>query len=102
MLKNIFRSPLKRRKNVTLKPEDQIQYMIVEKSSKGPKPLVNARFFAQLKELLRIMIPGFWTKETAFLISIAASLIARTFCDLWLIKNGTLIERYIFFYYSNV
>lgn len=67
--------------------------MIVEKNSNKPRPQVDAKFFAQFKMLLKIMIPGFWSKETGFLFLVAASLVARTLCDLWMINNGTLIER---------
>lgn len=35
------------------RPEDQIQYMIVDKKDKRAKAHVNALFFRQLRELLR-------------------------------------------------
>lgn len=31
--------------------------------------------------------------QTGFLILIAAMLVARTYCDVWMIQNGTMIER---------
>ena len=31
--------------------------------------------------------------QTGYLIMVAASLIARTLCDVWMIHNGTVIER---------
>lgn len=84
---------MNKRRPEKLKPEDQVQYMIVEKSRKGPKPQVDAKFFQQLRALLKIMVPGFWSKESGFMFLVAGSLIARTLCDLWMIQNGTLVER---------
>lgn len=76
-----------------LSPEEQIQYMIKDnKAKKGLKAQVDARFFAELKALWKIMVPGFWTKESGFMMLIAISLIARSMCDLWLIQHTTLIE----------
>lgn len=31
--------------------------------------------------------------QTGFLLLIAAMLVARTYCDVWMIQNGTMIER---------
>ncbi|XP_063378868.1 ATP-binding cassette sub-family D member 3 [Cydia fagiglandana] len=75
-----------------LSPEEQIQYMIKERHKKLPKAQVDARFFAELKALWKIMVPGFWSKESGFMALIAFSLIARSMCDLWLIQHTTLIE----------
>lgn len=75
-----------------LSPEERVQYMIKDKDQKGPKAQVDARFFAELKVLWGIMVPGIWSKESAFMGLIALSLIARTLCDLWLIQHTTLIE----------
>ncbi|XP_061709918.1 ATP-binding cassette sub-family D member 3 [Cydia pomonella] len=75
-----------------LSPEEQIQYMIKERHKKSPKAQVDARFFAELKALWKIMVPGFWSKESGFMTLIALSLIARSMCDLWLIQHTTLIE----------
>ncbi|XP_063361369.1 ATP-binding cassette sub-family D member 3 [Cydia amplana] len=75
-----------------LSPEEQIQYMIKERHKKSPKAQVDARFFAELKALWKIMVPGVWSKESGFMALIALSLIARSMCDLWLIQHTTLIE----------
>lgn len=66
--------------------------MIKERHKKSPKAQVDARFFAELKALWKIMVPGFWSKESGFMALIALSLIARSMCDLWLIQHTTLIE----------
>lgn len=72
--------------------------MIKEKNKKGPKAQVDARFFAELKALWKIMVPGLWTKEAGYMALIAFSLISRSMCDLWLIQHTTLIEGYVFGY----
>lgn len=66
--------------------------MIKERHKKSPKAAVDARFFSELNSLWKIMVPGFWSKESGFMGLIALSLIARSMCDLWLIQHTTLIE----------
>lgn len=79
-------------KSSRLSPEEQIQYMIKEKSKRSPKAQVDARFISELKVLLKIMMPSLWSKESGFMVLIAFSLISRSMCDLWLIQHTTLIE----------
>ncbi|OWR51574.1 ATP-binding cassette sub-family D member 3 [Danaus plexippus plexippus] len=91
----ILRNFLKSKKNVKqgqLSPAETVQYMIKDKDRKGPKAQVDAQFFAELKSLWKIMVPGLWTKESGFMALIALSLISRTLCDLWLIQHTTLVE----------
>ncbi|XP_037874940.1 ATP-binding cassette sub-family D member 3 [Bombyx mori] len=93
IIRNSFKSRKSRYdKPGRLSPEEQIQYMIKEKDKKGPKAQVDARFLAEFKTLWKIMMPGWWTKESAFMSLIAISLISRSMCDLWLIQQTTLIE----------
>ncbi|XP_047118911.1 ATP-binding cassette sub-family D member 3 [Schistocerca piceifrons] len=73
----------------------QIQYFVGEKSKNTVKAHVNAAFFRQLREILGIVVPGVFSTEFGFLLLVAASLIARTYCDLWMIQNGTFIESAI-------
>lgn len=75
-----------------LTPEEQIQYTIKDKNRKGPKAHVDAKFFAELKRLWKIMFPGLWSKESGLMALIALSLISRSMCDLWLIQHTTLVE----------
>ncbi|XP_013137265.1 PREDICTED: ATP-binding cassette sub-family D member 3 [Papilio polytes] len=75
-----------------LSPEERVQYMIKEKNRKEPKAQVDARFFAELKALWKIMVPGLWSKESGFMVLIALALVSRTMCDLWLIQHTTLVE----------
>ncbi|XP_078353944.1 ATP-binding cassette sub-family D member 3-like isoform X1 [Oculina patagonica] len=66
-----------------------------EKAAKKEKAAVNGVFFRKLLRILKIIIPGWFTPETGYLGLVAASLIARTYCDVWMIHNGTSIERSI-------
>lgn len=76
--------------------EDKIQYTIAEKKDKkATKAHVNAVFFKQLKKLLPILIPGFWSVESGLLAVVAASLIGRSVSDIWMIQNATVIESSI-------
>lgn len=63
---------------------------------------MNAVFFRRLYQLLKIGIPGVLSSEFGYVVLIAAALVGRTLCDLWLIKKGTLIETYVVFLINNV
>lgn len=49
----------------------------------------------RILRILRIMVPRVFCMETGYLIFIAALLVARTYCDVWMIQNGTMIESAI-------
>lgn len=73
--------------------EDKIQYTIAEKKDKHTtKAQVNAAFFKQLRKLLPILIPHFWSVETGLLFLVAGSLVGRSVCDIWMIQTATVIE----------
>ncbi|XP_017754485.1 PREDICTED: ATP-binding cassette sub-family D member 3 isoform X2 [Eufriesea mexicana] len=76
-------------------PVNDIQYVIKEVKPKQPKAHVNARFFRQLHQLLKMGIPSLVSIEFGFVLLIAGTLVARSFCDLWMITIGTLIESSI-------
>ncbi|KAG6802915.1 ATP-binding cassette sub-family D member 3 [Apis mellifera caucasica] len=76
-------------------PVEDIQYIIKEEKPKEPKAHVNARFFRQLYQLLKIGIPSIISSEFAFVLLIAGTLITKSFCDLWMINMSTLIESSI-------
>ncbi|CAG8453533.1 2698_t:CDS:10 [Acaulospora morrowiae] len=57
---------------------------------------VDAQFFAQIKKLLPICIPGLATRETALLLSLALVLIARTWLDIWFSGfNGHVVKAIV-------
>ncbi|XP_076146311.1 ATP-binding cassette sub-family D member 3a isoform X2 [Alosa pseudoharengus] len=63
-----------------------------QKEAKKDRAAVDKVFFLRICRLLGIMVPQFFCKETGYLILIAAMLVARTYCDVWMIENGTMIE----------
>lgn len=63
-----------------------------EKDGKKDRAAVDKTFFLRILQILRIMVPRFFCMETGYLIFIAAMLVARTYCDVWMIQNGTMIE----------
>ncbi|XP_013879238.1 ATP-binding cassette sub-family D member 3a [Austrofundulus limnaeus] len=66
-----------------------------EKDGKKDKAAVDKVFFLRILRILRIMVPRVFCMETAYLVLIAAMLVARTYCDVWMIQNGTMIESAI-------
>ncbi|XP_064476597.1 ATP-binding cassette sub-family D member 3-like [Ornithodoros turicata] len=66
-----------------------------KKDAKKEKAHVDAEFLGQLRELIKVVVPGVFTKEFGYMMMVAGSLVGRTLCDIWLIKNGTVIERAI-------
>ncbi|XP_007468174.1 PREDICTED: ATP-binding cassette sub-family D member 3 isoform X3 [Lipotes vexillifer] len=63
-----------------------------EKEGKKERAVVDKVFFSRLTRILKIMVPRTFCKETGYLILIAVMLVSRTYCDVWMIQNGTLIE----------
>jgi ATP-binding cassette subfamily D (ALD) protein 3 len=91
-----------RQKHISDKKREQVaQQLALNKSqtaqanARKDKIVVNMAFFKKLFFLLKIMIPGIFTSEFGFLMLVAGSMVARTYCDVWMIKNGTAIERSI-------
>ncbi|XP_046879998.1 ATP-binding cassette sub-family D member 3a isoform X1 [Hypomesus transpacificus] len=66
-----------------------------EKDSKKDRAAVDKDFVLRIFRILRIMVPRFFCKETGYLLLIAAMLVTRTYCDVWMIQNGTMIESAI-------
>ena len=62
---------------------------------KSEKVAVDKRFFHKLLKLVKIIVPSWFCPEVGYLLLVSCSLIARTFCDVFLIHNGTLIESSI-------
>ncbi|XP_042145292.1 ATP-binding cassette sub-family D member 3 [Ixodes scapularis] len=66
-----------------------------KKDAKREKAHVDREFFRQLKDLIKVVVPGILTPEFGYMLLVAGSLVGRTLCDIWLIRNGTIIERAI-------
>lgn len=73
---------------------EDLKFVVNEKGASGDKKKaqVNGEFFKSLRGILNILVPGVWTPEAGFLTLVAATLITRSVCDIWMIHNGTLIE----------
>lgn len=56
---------------------------------------VTFTFAKRLFKLLRVIVPSVFSAEAGYLVVVAAAMVARTFCDLWMLKNGTSIENMI-------
>lgn len=67
----------------------------VKGASAESRVAVDVVFFNRLWRLLKIIVPGFLTPETGYIMLVAATLVLRTYCDVWMLKNGTAIERTI-------
>lgn len=77
-------------------PRREDQTLLFEnKSNKKERAQVNLQFFKRLFFLLKIMTPGLFSIEFGYAILTAIMMIARTYCDVWMIKNGTAIESAI-------
>ena len=57
--------------------------------------MVDRLFIARICRILKIMVPRAFCKETGYLLLIAVMLVVRTYCDIWMIQNGTVIESAI-------
>ncbi|XP_077592026.1 ATP-binding cassette sub-family D member 3a isoform X1 [Stigmatopora nigra] len=67
----------------------------LKKDGRKERADVDKYFFLQILRILRMMVPQILCMETGYLILIAVMLVARTYCDVWMIQNGTMIESAI-------
>ncbi|KAM9337280.1 ATP-binding cassette sub-family D member 3-like isoform 1-T1 [Symphorus nematophorus] len=70
-------------------------YLFIQKDCRKDRAAVDKVFFLRILRILGIMVPQVFCMETGCLIFIAAMLVARTYCDVWMIQNGTMIESAI-------
>ncbi|XP_067218560.1 ATP-binding cassette sub-family D member 3b isoform X2 [Chanodichthys erythropterus] len=66
-----------------------------DKDRKTDKAAVDKVFFRRIYHIMKILLPQTFCKESGYLLLIAAMLMARTYCDVWMIHNGTMIESAI-------
>ncbi|XP_062843524.1 ATP-binding cassette sub-family D member 3-like [Trichomycterus rosablanca] len=59
------------------------------------KGVMDKLFISRIYKVLRILMPQVFCKESGYLLLIAVMLLARTYCDVWMIHNGTMIESAI-------
>lgn len=82
-----------RNKKLANKQKNDVSIKI--KTDRSDKIAVDGKFFKKLMKLVKIIIPNWYSPEVAYLLLVSLTLIARTFCDVFLIHNGTLIESSI-------
>lgn len=56
---------------------------------------IDGTFIRRIAAILRIIIPGVFSPEAGFMVLVAAALVARSSCDIWMIQNSTSIERFV-------
>jgi len=57
---------------------------------------VNRMFYTQLRQLLRIIVPGVWTTEFALLMTHTASLVSRTFLSVYVAQlDGRIVKAIV-------
>lgn len=65
-------------------------------NGKKRSPNVNKQFYRQLKRLIKIVIPGFWSREFGTLAFHTATLFARTFLSLYVAKlDGSIVKTIV-------
>ncbi|OXB66196.1 hypothetical protein ASZ78_012995 [Callipepla squamata] len=81
-------------------------FCVEQKEGKKERAMVDRLFIARICRILKIMVPRALCKEvsiacsnkekwTGYLLLIAVMLVVRTYCDIWMIQNGTVIESAI-------
>ncbi|KAL7647939.1 UNVERIFIED_CONTAM: hypothetical protein RMT77_001555 [Armadillidium vulgare] len=83
------------KKSKFLKEEVKFCLEDPDKKATSKKVQVDAEFLRSLKNILKVIIPGFYTPETFYLFMVAFFLVSRSLCDIYMINNGTLIESAI-------
>uniref|UniRef100_A0A8C4N9F2 ATP-binding cassette, sub-family D (ALD), member 3a n=1 Tax=Eptatretus burgeri TaxID=7764 RepID=A0A8C4N9F2_EPTBU len=64
-------------------------------AGKRERAVVDSSFFLHLRRMLQILVPRWLSRETGYLLLVALTLVTRTYCDVWMIQNGTMIESAI-------
>ena len=85
--------------SATLLKERKQQSAIFGEQSNQPgakeKAHLDRLFLSRVWNILKLIIPGWWSKETGCLVLVAIMLVLRTRFDVWMIDNGTAIESSI-------
>eukprot|EP01102_Stenamoeba_stenopodia_P005702 TRINITY_DN1643_c0_g2_i1.p1 TRINITY_DN1643_c0_g2~~TRINITY_DN1643_c0_g2_i1.p1 ORF type:complete len:651 (-),score=146.99 TRINITY_DN1643_c0_g2_i1:256-2208(-) len=86
---------ISQRKNANQGPASNSTEISKTTGRKNNRVAVDAVFFKRLWNILKVVYPGVFSWETLYTILAAAMMIARTYCDLWMIQNTTHLERII-------
>lgn len=74
---------------------DEVSYFMHEKQENKERAAVNMEFFRQFLKIVKIIFPSWISAEGWYALLVAIALSSRTFCDVWMIRNGTSIESAI-------
>jgi len=73
-----------------------VEHSTTLETSTEKKISVNRVFYKQLRQLLRIIVPGLWTKEFALLMTHTASLVSRTFLSIYVAQlDGHIVKAIV-------
>lgn len=82
-------------KGVGLQPATVATKKSSGKKSRAPGPGIDREFLIQLKKLLRLMVPGFWTPEVGLLSMHTLALVCRTFMSIFVATMEGKMVKYI-------
>ncbi|XP_012940917.1 ATP-binding cassette sub-family D member 3 [Aplysia californica] len=91
----VYRNVSKKARKRRGAEEEEVKVVIAQHGHRKEKAAVDSVFFGRLTNILKILVPGLFTPEAWYLLLVAFSLVARTYADVWMIGNGTSIERAI-------
>jgi len=76
--------------------QNNVKYNAASVSETQKRISVNDVFYKQLRQLLRIIMPGLWTKECALLVLHTASLVSRTFLSVYVAQlDGYIVKAIV-------
>jgi len=76
--------------------QNTVEYNSASVSCTEKKVSMNDVFYKQLLQLLRVIIPGLWTKECALLMLHSASLVSRTFLSVYVAQlDGHIVKAIV-------
>ena len=96
LLRQIYKSFTKSRNGMNNVPDVISKSAVEEVKDSYKKIAVNKQFFEQMKYILKIVVPGIWTKETLLLFFHSVSLVSRTFLSLYVAKlDGKIVKSIV-------
>ena len=93
----VFTKKVQSNSYLSVRIEKNLPKLLVPKSQgkKKSRPAVNRLFMKRFARLLKILIPSIVSPEFGYTVFVGAMLVLRTMCDVWMLTNGTKIERAI-------
>ena len=77
-------------------PNSKSKLPVATTDKRGKQIHVNREFLRQLRQLIKILIPGIWTKEFLILCLHTVSLVCRTFLSVYVAQlDGTIVRTIV-------